>query len=150
MKRYGGITHDIQNRHFANAFPQSDIEGNISTVIEKMEEAKRNGADILLLPECFITGYDLTIGNSEALSEAELLPLCEKAKEWQIGVVATAITKGTEKPQNTAFVIDKNGEIQVCDIETALAGKFEFLSLADGRDINDVAAAVFALVVREN
>ena len=45
---------------------------------------------------------------------------------------------------------DKNGEIQVCDIETALAGKFEFLSLADGRDINDVAAAVFALVVREN
>ena len=112
-----------------------DIEGNISTVIEKMEEAKRNGADILLLPECFITGYDLTIGNSEALSEAELLPLCEKAKEWQIGVVATAITKGTEKPQNTAFVIDKNGEIlmqyakvHTCDFadEKALAPGNEF------------------------
>ena len=46
--------------------------------------------------------------------------------------------------------LDRNGEIQVCDIEAALAGKFEFLSLADGRDINDVAAAVFALVEREN
>ena len=74
-----------------------NIEGNISTVIDKMEEAGRNGADILLLPECFITGYDLTIGNDTALTEDELKPLCEKAKELKIGVVATAITKGTEK-----------------------------------------------------
>ena len=112
-----------------------DIEGNLSLVIDKMKEAKCNGADILLLPECFITGYDLTIGNSEALSEAELLPLCEKAKEWQIGVVATAITKGPEKTQNAAFVIDKNGgilmkyaKVHTCDFadEKALASGDEF------------------------
>ena len=30
-----------------------------------------------------------------------------------IGVVATAIMKGTEKPQNSVFVIDKNGNIQM-------------------------------------
>ena len=107
-----------------------DIEGNLSLVIDKMKEAKCNGADILLLPECFLTGYDLTIVNASALTTDDLKPLCEKAKEWQIGVVATAITKGTEKPQNAAFVIDKNGgilmkyaKVHTCDFadERALA-----------------------------
>ena len=112
-----------------------EMEPNISTIIEKMKEAKSNHADLLLLPECFITGYDLTIGNESALTQEDLLPLCEKAKELQIGVVATAITQGDEKPQNAAFVIGKNGEIlmkyakvHTCDFadEKALASGDEF------------------------
>ena len=81
-----------------------DIQNNISIVIDRMKEAKSNHADILLLPECFITGYDLTIGNDDALTEDDLKQLCEKAKELHIGVVATAIARGTAKPQNAAFV----------------------------------------------
>ncbi len=112
-----------------------EMEPNISTIIEKMKEAKSNHADLLLLPECFITGYDLTIGNESALTQEDLLPLCEKAKELQIGVVATAITQGDEKPQNAAFVIGKNGEIlmkyakvHTCDFadEKALVSGDEF------------------------
>ena len=112
-----------------------ELQNNISTVIEKMEDAKRNRAELLLLPECFITGYDLTIDNDSALTTDDLKPLCEKAKEWQIGVVATAITQGHEKPQNAAFVIDKNGEIlmqyakvHTCDFadEKALESGNEF------------------------
>ena len=112
-----------------------DMEGNISAVIDKLMEAKSNRADILLLPECFTTGYDLTIGNDSALTPDDLQSLRQKAKELRIGVVATAITKGTEKPQNAAFVIDKNGEIlmkyakvHTCDFadEKALASGDEF------------------------
>ena len=33
-------------------------EENIKTIINYMTKAKKNNADILLLPECFITGYD--------------------------------------------------------------------------------------------
>ena len=33
------------------------IDKNIETIIMAMEEASENHADILLLPECFITGY---------------------------------------------------------------------------------------------
>ena len=112
-----------------------ELQNNISVAIDKMEEAKRNNADILLLPECFITGYDLSIDNASALTQDDLKPLCEKAKELEIGVVATAITQGHEKPQNAAFVIDKNGEIllkyakvHTCDFadEKALASGDEF------------------------
>ena len=112
-----------------------DFQNNISMVIDKMKEAKRNNADLLLLPECFITGYDLTIDNAYAITQDDLEPFCEKAKELQIGVVATAITQGHEKPQNAAFVIDKNGgilmkyaKVHTCDFadEKSLASGDEF------------------------
>ena len=34
----------------------SNIKRNIATIIRSMDEASKKGADILLLPECFITG----------------------------------------------------------------------------------------------
>ena len=88
-----------------------EYESNIKTIIKYMSDAKQNGADILLLPECFITGYDLTIDNASAITENDLAPLCEKAKELRIGLVATALTKGKSDPQNSAFVISKDGKI---------------------------------------
>lgn len=84
---------------------------NIKTIIKYMSEAKQNGADILLLPECFITGYDLTIDNDSAITEDALTSLCEKAGELGIGLVATALTKGKNNPQNSAFLIGKDGKI---------------------------------------
>ena len=86
-------------------------ENNITTIIKYMAEAKKNDADILLLPECFITGYDLTIDNDLAIIENELSPLCKTAKELGIGLVATALTKGKNSPQNSALIIGKDGEI---------------------------------------
>ena len=87
------------------------VEENRKTIIKYMTEAKINNADILLLPECFMTGYDLTINNDAAISEGDLSALCDKAKELGIGLVATALTKGNVSPQNSAFMIGKNGDI---------------------------------------
>lgn len=86
---------------------------NIKTIMDKMAEAKRSGADILLLPECFITGYDLTIDNDSAIDDGDLTPLCNQARNLGIGLVATAVTKGKYNPQNSAFVIGKHGEILI-------------------------------------
>ena len=88
-----------------------EYERNIKTIIKYMSDAKQNGADILLLPECFITGYDLTIDNASAITENDLAPLCEKAKKLSIGLVATALTQGKSNSQNSAFVISKDGKI---------------------------------------
>ena len=87
------------------------VEENRNTIIKYMTEAKINNAELLLLPECFITGYDLTINNDAAISEGDLAVLRDKARELGIGLVATALTKGNVKPQNAAFVIGKNGDI---------------------------------------
>lgn len=90
-----------------------NIKNNIKTLTSKMKEAAAENADILLVPECFITGYSLPIANEEALADDDpaLLEICNAAKKFHIGVVATALTKGKNKPQNSAFVINKNGNI---------------------------------------
>ena len=110
-------------------------EDNIKVIIRNMTEAKKNKADVLLLPECFMTGYDLTIDNDAAISEGDLAALCDKAKELGIGLVATALTKGKKSPQNSAFVIGKHGEklmkyskVHTCDFadERVLESGTEF------------------------
>lgn len=84
-----------------------------NVVLGKMKEAAAEGADVLLLPEAFLTGYELPFRNDEALEEGSpyMQQICEAAEKMHIGVIATAITKGTRKPQNSAYVINKHGHI---------------------------------------
>lgn len=88
-------------------------EKNTKIVLTKMEEAVKNKADIVLLPECFLTGYKLPIENSEALADCDpcIIKIRKAAKAFGIGVIVTAFTKGRGKPQNSAYVIDKTGEV---------------------------------------
>lgn len=112
-------------------------EKNIEIIIDNMKEATKNNADILLLPECFITGYNFPIALKNALDDDSIYikKICSAAKAYSVGVVATAFSKGELKPQNTAFVIDKTGEIimkyskvHTCDFadEAALESGKEF------------------------
>ena len=121
-----------------------DIDKNIQTIIEAMREAASNDADMLLLPECFITGYDLpmTYERSIADTDIRIQKVCDAAKENNIGVVLTSFTKGNNAPQNTAFVINKNGQIlmkyskvHTCDFadeKTVEPGKEFFVCDCDG------------------
>lgn len=90
-----------------------ELQKNTDLVISNMEQAAENHADILLLPECFLTGYDLPIKYKDALADDSeyIRALCAAAQKLHIGVVATALTQGREKLQNSAFVINKDGEI---------------------------------------
>ena len=111
----------------------SNIKRNIATIICSMKDASKHGADILLLPECFITGYDLPMTYEKSIScEDEVIKkVCEAAKTHNIGVVLTSFTKGEVQPQNTAFVINKSGEILM---------KYSKVHTCDFADEKDVEA----------
>ncbi len=90
-----------------------EVSKNLETIVAQMAAAAKEGADIVLLPECFATGYTLPVDDHKVLEEdgAWLRRLCQEAKKQRIGLVATAFTKGRTKPQNSAFVIDKDGRV---------------------------------------
>ena len=46
-----------------------EIQNSVQVILEKMKEAAAEGADILVLPEAFITGYELPMSNEEAFPE---------------------------------------------------------------------------------
>lgn len=89
------------------------INENVSDIINAMKDASMNDADILLLPECFVTGYDLPVTYAKSIDENDenIAKVCDAAKSNKLGVVLTSFTKGNSQPQNTAFVISKAGEI---------------------------------------
>ncbi len=66
-----------------------------------------------MLPECFVTGYDLPMSYEKSIADDDLriAKICENAKKYKVGVVLTAFTKGNKQPQNSAFVINKSGNI---------------------------------------
>lgn len=114
-----------------------DYNRNVNIGIDAIKEAKNLGADIVLFPECFITGYSLPITKEKAILDNSdyVKEFCNIAKDLSIGVVITAFTKGIDKPQNSAFVIDRNGNIimkyikvHTCDFsdEKCLEGGKEF------------------------
>ena len=90
-----------------------EIDKNVELVIDALAEAAESHADMLLLPECFLTGYDLpmTYERSIADDDVRIQKICDAAKEHQVGVVLTSFTKGKSAPQNSAFIIDKSGQI---------------------------------------
>lgn len=111
---------------------EPDIAFNTDVAVGYIKEAKSNGADIVLFPECFLSAYCIPDiceelypieeikDNPEFIdwcnravteNEEHVLKIGELAKELNVGVVITAFTKGEKYPQNSAFVIDRNGEI---------------------------------------
>lgn len=106
---------------------------NVDVILKSMQEAAENKADILLLPECFITGYDLPMNYEKSISDDDenIKRICNSAKDNNIGVVLTSFTKGSKQPQNTAFVISKSGEILM---------KYSKVHTCDFADEKDVEA----------
>lgn len=116
----------IQHKAIAN-----NINMNLELGLKYIAEAKKLGADIVLFPEMWSNGYEPPYDEAfenpfdenyknerqkwldEAVDEESKYVKAFKgvARELEIGIVITYLSKGNDSPQNTALVIDKTGEI---------------------------------------
>lgn len=140
----------VQKKAVAN-----DKNANLQLAVEYVNTACRLGADIVLFPEMWSNGYappfegafddpydenyanerSLWLENAVEKDSKYLSTLQNLAKKLQIGIVSTYLSKTSTKPQNTAIIIDKNGDIilnyakvHTCDfsLEGLLEGGKEF------------------------
>ncbi|MZH41206.1 MAG: carbon-nitrogen hydrolase, partial [Nitrospinae bacterium] len=96
----------------------TDASKNLDYALSSIREASNQGAQIICLPELFLTQYFCQTENSENFSVAEPLPgptsetLCKLAKELQIVLIAPIFEKRTPGIyHNTAIIIDADGSI---------------------------------------
>ncbi len=122
-----------------------DIGKNTETALKFIKEASDNGADLVLFPECFLTAYappDICeellpvreiedhpdfvkwCGNALTEDDAHFIRITRLAAELKIGVVITGFSKGERYPQNTAWIIDRDGtvilkysKVHTCDFD---------------------------------
>ena len=101
----------------------SNIKRNIDTIICSMKEASKNGADILLLPECFITGYELPMTYEKSIScdDEVIKEICGVAKEYNIASYKVMERLGMIKTE------ERSGRKNRCSINTGKEYRYELL-----------------------
>ena len=116
-------TQDVKNpgslRLAASQFPVSaDIDSNAGWIRKHMEQAKREGADIIHFPECALSGYagvdhksldslDWVLLHSQTES---ILSLARDLDLWVVLGSTHQLSKGNN-PHNSLYVINPEGEI---------------------------------------
>ena len=90
-----------------------DPKANFQRVLDYLEEAAANGADTIVLPEMWNTGYALTELNELADSTGRTVDfLKDFAKNKNVNIVGGSVsTKKEDGYYNTMLVVDKTGEL---------------------------------------
>ena len=89
----------------------ADVPANLSALARTATEARENGADVLITPEMFITGYELG-GRLPDIADADFLtPARELAQDLGIALVLGGPDPTPEGIYNAAYFIDSSGEI---------------------------------------
>lgn len=138
----------MENKKFRVALVQyracgQSIEENTRKACEFIRQAAEEQADMVLFTECFLTTYQFpsvceslppqeellqdaafTAWRDRAITEEDpyLEKICDLARELGIGVVITAFSRGERLPQNSAWVIGRDGnrlmkysKVHTCD-----------------------------------
>jgi predicted amidohydrolase len=115
----GKINYSQEKSTLKLAMAQMLVEGgekqkNLNRAVERIKEAAKNKADIILLPEAMDLGWT----HSAAKTEAEPVPggstyqiLADAAKKYKVYVCAGIIEKDGDRTFNAAVLINRNGEL---------------------------------------
>lgn len=109
----------------------NDIDANLRLALRYINEASYRGADLVLFPEMWSNGYappfddafdePLRLGydkerakwlqNAVALDSDYVMSLKDMAGKLHIGIAATFLSDSFSNIQNTAIIIDRDGEV---------------------------------------
>jgi len=91
----------------------TDIDGAFALMADKAAEAKANGADLLIMPEMYLSGYNIGPLNARrlAVTAEGLVPARDIAKTQGIALVFGYPEKVGDAVANAAVLIGPDGEV---------------------------------------
>ena len=92
-----------------------DLDANVRTAAALVREAAEQGAQVVVLPEAFLTGYDLGVfaGPLPSLVELPLDPLREAAHDTGAVVVASSGLEAEGVKTISSLVVQPDGAVDV-------------------------------------
>ncbi|MBA3325374.1 MAG: carbon-nitrogen hydrolase family protein [Rhodobacteraceae bacterium] len=114
-----------------------DIQATLAETARVAAAAARSGADLLVFPEGFLTGYylpDLAPGRLGSVEDA-LAEVSGVAARTEIGIVMGSHTDDDRTLRNAAVVFDATGAEIGRYCKRSLFGRWEKATFAPGRDM---------------
>lgn len=114
-----------------------DIQATLAETARVAAAAARSGADLLVFPEGFLTGYylpDLAPGRLGSVEDA-LAEVSGVAARTEIGIVMGSHTDDDRTLRNAAVVFDARGAEIGRYYKRSLFGRWEKATFAPGRDM---------------
>ena len=111
------------------------IEGNLSVIDRNCEEAKADGIDFLVFPECFLTGYfreDGIADLAEQIDDAVIARLEQTAARTGVAFVTGGYERRDGGVSNTAYCVTPEAGCIARHRKRALYGPWEQRSFVPG------------------
>lgn len=107
-----------------------DVAGNLQRIEQAAQQAVRSGADLLVLPEMFLSGYNIGAQRVAELAEAcdgpSALRIAEIAREHKLGILYGYPERDTSGAIfNSVQLIDRQGERRANYRKTHLYGDLD-------------------------
>ena len=113
---------------FLQLLPEGSLQENLNKGVAACREAKERGADIVLFPEMWSTGYrfphDMKALHELAISEESMFikRFSETAAKLDMAIAITFLEEHQPKPKNTVCLFDRHGKlvyryskVHICD-----------------------------------
>ena len=110
----------------AQCQPRDNLQSALTYLEQILQQAQQQEVQLLVLPEMFLTGYNIGADAARALAlsldKDELAPLKKLARHYQIALVVGFPERSQDAVFNSAAFIDGQGQVQACYRKTHLYG----------------------------
>lgn len=112
-----------------------DVAANLAEVAEAAPQAKPQGVDLLVFPECFLTGYFTDADVAEIAGDVEpaLDQLAAIAAQHDMALVVGSYLPGAMGVQNAALIVTPEGGVQAPYAKQMLFGAWEEATFTPGQ-----------------
>jgi predicted amidohydrolase len=128
-----------------------DVDANLAEMLEAMHRGAADGLELLVFPECFLTGYNLPGIDAAALPSTEdaIAQIGEQARRTGLGVVFGVTERSGRGAVNSALAISGEGEILARYRKRAMFGDWEkqFFTPGAGPALFDVGGFRIGLLI---
>ncbi len=121
-----------------------DIEANVATALDAVAQAE--GADLLVLPELFLTGYAFAPTVIEA-SDSRLESLVDAAGRAGLTVLAGAAIAGSPRPTLSTLAISGAGVTHVYDKQHLSGPEQDWFAPGESGTVLDLDAGPVAMAI---
>lgn len=111
-----------------------DLDANISTAAELIDDAAQQDARLVVLPEAFLTGYDLGVfaGDLPAVGDLQLHPVTDAVRRGSLTAIVGVALQEDGRKTLSSLVIRPSGAVEVGYDKQHLCGD-EKLHFAPGQ-----------------